>query len=228
MSIAKHGSNRWLSLALVVVGLPGLARAKDWSGHDWAQEEIELSQPGETTARAIEAARQASAASPMRITLNAVGFDIPAGSTAETYLQRVAQSGGGGYFRAEAGGDLTAALGQAATGQPATPSTSPLVVCRAVVNGEPQGAADHFPTISEVWVQTRFTNLPEGTVAQCVWLAGAKELMRSERAIGGQSGWVAFSIRTTAPQGFSPGVYTVRITAGGQLLGERQFRIGPP
>jgi len=223
----RRTTRLWL-LALVAVTV--LPAAQDWSNYDWSAEELDLSVPGENTATAMQAAQQAAAASPMRLNLSAVGFDIRPGSTAETYLQKVASVGGGSYFRAEAGGQLGAALGQAATGQSSTPTgptVGQLIVCRRLDEGEPQGAADQFPRLPEVWVKAEFTDLPENTTVVCVWTREGKEVMRSQRTAGGQSGWVAFAIKTTDPKGFPAGTYVVKLTAGNTVLGQKQFKLGP-
>ena len=121
MTVTKHGTI-FCTVALVVA-LSGLLAPvwvqaeQDWSNYDWSQEEIVLGTPGETTDQAIQTAREAVANSQMQITMSTVGFDISAGSTAEQYLQKAAQVGGGSYFRAEAGGQLAEIMGAAATGQ---------------------------------------------------------------------------------------------------------------
>jgi len=112
-----------------------------------------------------------------------------------------------------------------ATPQPGPPGT--LVVCRKVVNGQPQNAADSFTSASEVWCFATYANLPQNTTAECVWKRNGQELRRSQRTVGG-TGWVAFSINTTAAGGFQAGTYTVAITAGPQRLGSKQFTIGQP
>ena len=201
---------------------------QDWSNYDWSQEEIELGAPGQTTDEAIEEAKRAVAASSMQVSTSAVGFDIPVDSSAEKYLQQVAAVGGGGYYRAEAGGELTRIMDDATAGRPpkgATPTTGRLQVGRSLQDGALQGAADHFPNAGEVWVHATFTDIPQNTTAQCVWLRNNQEVTRSERVIGG-NGWVAFSISTTDKGGLQAGTYNVRLTAGGQLLGEKQFTIG--
>ena len=77
----------------------------------------EVSRPGETVDQADARAREAIAASSMRITVSTVGFDIPPGSEAERYLQGTARAGGGGYFTANNAGELASAMGAAASGQ---------------------------------------------------------------------------------------------------------------
>ncbi len=109
------------------------------------------------------------------------------------------------------------------TPQPGQPGT--LIVCRKVVNGQPQNAADSFTSASEVWCLATYTNIPQNTTAECVWKRNGQEITRSQRAIGG-NGWVAFSINTSAAGGLQAGTYTVAITAGTASLGTRQFTIG--
>ena len=79
-----------------------------------------LSEPGDTVESARAEAQQAMQNSNMQITISTVGFDIPAGSEAEQYLQQAAQIGGGGYFTASDSGELSAAMGAAASGQTTT------------------------------------------------------------------------------------------------------------
>jgi hypothetical protein len=78
---------------------------------------VDLSSPGETVADAVKEAQEAVANSTMKISINTVGFDLYAGSEAENYLQEIAQIGGGSYFAAADGGQLTQAMTGAATGQ---------------------------------------------------------------------------------------------------------------
>jgi len=80
-----------------------------------------LSEDGETVETARQEAQQAVANSPISITISTIGFDIPAGSEAESYLQQTSQIGGGGYFSASDSGQLSEAMGAAASGQAAGP-----------------------------------------------------------------------------------------------------------
>ncbi len=114
-----------LVVCVTLWALPAAAAETDWSTHDWSQEEIRLGTPRMTAAEAMESARLAVANSPMRISMNTVGFDIPAGSQAEVYLQSVAEVGGGSYFRAEQGGELIAAMGAATRGRGAMAPPAP-------------------------------------------------------------------------------------------------------
>ena len=83
-----------------------------------------LSAPGETVESARLEAIEAMRRSRVPMTISAIGFDIPAGSEAERYLQETAAIGGGQYFFAADGGQLTAALGAAATGQAPGPAAT--------------------------------------------------------------------------------------------------------
>lgn len=76
-----------------------------------------LSEPGENVETARQEAEEALARSSVSITISTVGFDIPAGSEAESYLRETSQIGGGAYFTATDGGELTEALGAAASGK---------------------------------------------------------------------------------------------------------------
>jgi hypothetical protein len=76
-----------------------------------------LSQPDETVETARQEAEEALATSTVNITISTVGFGIPAGSEAESYLQETSRIGGGAYFTAADGGELTEAMGAAASGQ---------------------------------------------------------------------------------------------------------------
>ena len=89
---------------LLLSSLPGQARRM-------------LTDPNDTVESARTEAQQALQASNMQVTISTVGFDIGAGSEAELYLQQVAQIGSGGYFTASDSGQLTAAMGAAASGQ---------------------------------------------------------------------------------------------------------------
>lgn len=131
--------NLWIAITLAAVA--NVAADQDWSQYDWSQEEIVLGEPGRTTDESIAIAREAVANSRMQLTMSAVGFDIREGSTAETYLQQVAQVGRGSYYRAEAGGQLAEVMGLAATGQPGTaaPSGSEAVTILAPRDGDVVG-----------------------------------------------------------------------------------------
>lgn len=82
-----------------------------------AHAQRELSAPGETVETAREEAVEAVGQSAVPMTISTVGFDIRAGSEADSYLQETAAIGGGQYFFATDGGELTAALGAAASGE---------------------------------------------------------------------------------------------------------------
>lgn len=88
---------------------------------------VDLSSPGETLADAAKEAQQAVANSTMKISINTVGFDLYAGSEAEQYLQEMAQIGGGSYFAAADGGQLTQAMTGAATGQTSGYGGTPII-----------------------------------------------------------------------------------------------------
>ena len=98
-----------IALAFAALTLPAQARRM-------------LSEDGETVETVRQEAQQAVAASPVSVTISTVGFDIPAGSEAESYLQQTSQIGDGGYFSASDSGQLTEAMGAAAAGQTAAPT----------------------------------------------------------------------------------------------------------
>jgi hypothetical protein len=226
------GTMTLLALVVVIMTGPALWAAEDWSKYDWSKEREVLGKPGETTAQAIAEAQRVSANSNMVTSMSTVGFDIPAGSTAEKYLQQAAQAGGGGYYRAEKGGQLARIMDDAAAGRPpqaATPQpgSGQLMVGRSILDGKLQGVADHFPSASELWVQATYTNVPPNSEAECVWRRNGNEINRSQRQIGG-SGWVAFSIKTTTPGGFQAGNWSVSISTAGRNLGSKPFTIGQP
>lgn len=79
-----------------------------------------LSEDGDTVETARQEAIQALQQGGVDLTISTVGFDIDAGSDAESYLQQAAQIGGGQYFSASDSGQLTEAMGAAATGQAMT------------------------------------------------------------------------------------------------------------
>ncbi|MBD3293201.1 MAG: hypothetical protein GF393_09770 [Armatimonadia bacterium] len=82
-----------------------------------------LSQEGETVESARAEAQQVVDHGQVALTISTVGFDIDAGSEAESYLQQTATIGGGGYFSASDSGELTNAMGAAAAGQTAPATT---------------------------------------------------------------------------------------------------------
>ncbi len=85
--------------------------------YDFAAEQEDLDVNGETVEEAAAEAEQALQNSHMQTTISTIGFDIPPGSEAETYLQETAQIGNGAYFTASDSGELTAAMAAAASGQ---------------------------------------------------------------------------------------------------------------
>lgn len=110
-----------IALAIcAVLAIPAAAQAK----YDFAAEDESLAVAGETVQQAADAAAQALRNSRMKVTISTVGFDISAGSEAETYLKDTAQIGGGAYFTASDSGQLAQALGSAAAGLTAT-TTAP-------------------------------------------------------------------------------------------------------
>ncbi|MFQ6097469.1 MAG: hypothetical protein ACE5O2_07035, partial [Armatimonadota bacterium] len=89
----------------------------------WAWARRSLSAEGDTVDTAFQEAQRAAQGSNMRLTLSTVGFRIAPGSSAESYLQHAARIGA--YFRAAEGGQLSEALGAAASGAagPRAPET---------------------------------------------------------------------------------------------------------
>jgi hypothetical protein len=61
----------------------------------------------------------------MQVQVSTVGLGIEHDPAAQSYLQQTAQIGGGGYFTASDTGQLSAALGAAASGQTGTAAMSP-------------------------------------------------------------------------------------------------------
>jgi hypothetical protein len=115
---------------LLVLSAMGAARleaadAPATPEYDWSLEEVDLAPGGITTDELIEEARVAASNSPMQIKMSTVGFDIGKGSTAETYLQKLADAGGGNYYRAEVGGQLTGVMNDAITGRPQGATNAP-------------------------------------------------------------------------------------------------------
>lgn len=117
----------------VLCTMPGVAHAQRM-----------LAERGETVETARQEALAAIGQGDAVMTISTVGFDIPEGSVAERYLQQVAEIGQGGYFAASDGGELTAAMGAAASGQAApvttdvtiaTPREGERVAGRVVVAG---------------------------------------------------------------------------------------------
>lgn len=99
-----------------------------------------LSDPNDTVESARVEAQQAMQNSNMQVTVSTVGFDIAAGSEAELYLQETAQIGGGGYFTASDSGQLSAAMGAAASGQTAV-ATQGTVTITSPQDGDIAGPA---------------------------------------------------------------------------------------
>lgn len=108
--------------------------------YDFSTEGEDLSVPGETVQQAGEQTAKALGQTKMKPTISTVGFDIPAGSEAEKTLQETAQIGGGAYFTASDTGQLSAALGAAASGQTSTAAPAPdAIVLTAPRNGDIAG-----------------------------------------------------------------------------------------
>lgn len=117
------------------------------------------------------------------------------------------------------------------TGDVAPPAADPysdlggLRVGTSTANGVVEGAGERFgpvPSLSTAW---KFEGLPEGTVCEAVWSRDGEELARSSREVGG-SGWVSFQI-SGGGGNLPPGDYTVTLTAGGQVVGRKSFRVAP-
>ncbi len=216
-----------LSLMLVVAVMAlGVVFSPTQAEEDPLQEEV-LSTPGETLEQSLAKAQAAATRSQMNVTVSAVGFDIPAGSEAEKYLQSTAQAGRGSYFPAKDARQLAAALGAAASGQTAaTPSA--LVVGRKVVNDKLQGEADHFPQTNELACFWEFKGMPQKTQVDGVWKRDGKEYGRRQQEVGPGNGWSWFAIRTTAAAGFPVGKWSVEIQSGSGVLARKNFTIGVP
>lgn len=91
--------------------------------------------------------------------------------------------------------------------------------------GTVEGAGDSFgqvPSLSTAW---EFEGLPAGTVCEAVWSRDGVELAASTREVSG-SGWVSFQINGGGGN-LPAGDYTVTLTAGGQVVGRKSFRITP-
>ncbi len=114
--------------------------------------------------------------------------------------------------------------GTPGTEPPPSAETGDLVVCREVVDGNPQGVADSFDQISKIYALYRFENLPQNTLARVSWKRGGEEFSPGQREIGG-TGWVWFSVSTDRAGGFEPGQYEVTITAGDRVARKR-FTVG--
>lgn len=108
---------KYLTLILVTLVLSLALTVAQAQQYDLAAEAEELAVNGETVQQAGKATEQALQASPMKLTISTVGFDIAPGSDAEKALKETAQIGGGGYFTAQDSGQLISALGAAASGQ---------------------------------------------------------------------------------------------------------------
>lgn len=127
-----------ISILTVVLALActlALAQKK----YDFSAEGEDLSVPGETVQQAGDQAAKALTQAKMKPTISTVGFDIPAGSEAEKTLQETAQIGGGAYFTANDAGQLSAALGAAASGQVVAAAAPDTVVLTAPKNGDVAG-----------------------------------------------------------------------------------------
>lgn len=228
---------RYLLPLLAVIAATGVSVAQDWdtydwSNYDWSLETIELGTPTMTTDESIADAQQAAAESPMQMTLSAVGFDIPAGSTAEQYLQVVSEAGGGSYYRAEAGGGLARIMDDAATGRAPTPQTpaptaGELVICREVVNGAPVGVGTAFNAVPEVTLFHSYRGQAAGQ-AEAIWFRDGAELTRSTTQIQGGDGYAWFTLRGGGGGMLPDGRYEVALTMPGRPAVLTSFTIGQP
>ena len=102
--------------------------------------------------------------------------------------------------------------------------TADLVVCRDVVDDQPQGVADSFDQISRIYAFLNYEELPEGTTAQVSWKRGGQEFSTGERELGG-TGWVWFSVSTGRAAGYEPGQYEVTVTTGTRVA-RKSFVVG--
>ena len=202
----------------------------DWSNYDWSLEEIELGTPDMTTDEAIEEAVRAAASSSMVVAASTVGFDIPAGSTAEQYLEVLSEVGGGSYYRAEAGGQLTQIMEDAATGRPPTPqipTAGDLVICREVVNGTPVGVGTNFERVPEITLFHSYRDQAPGQ-AEVVWFRDGNELTRSTTEIQGGDGYAWFTVRGGGGNLLPDGRYEVALSMPGRPVARVSFTLGQP
>ncbi len=204
----------------------------DWSNYDWSLEEIELGTPDMTTDEAIEEAVRAAASSSMVVAASAVGFDIPAGSTAEQYLEVLSEVGGGSYHRAETGGGLSQVMADAASGRPSTPHTptptaGELVICREVVNGTPVGVGTTFERLPEVTLFHSYRGQAPGQ-AEVVWFRDGNELTRSTTQIQGGDGYAWFTVRGGGGNLLPDGRYEAALSMPGRPVARVSFTLGQP
>lgn len=206
----------------------------DWSNYDWSLEEIELGTPDMTTDEAIEEAVRAAASSSMAVAASAVGFDIPAGSTAEQYLEVLSEVGGGSYHRAETGGGLSQVMADAASGRPSTPHTptptasiGDLVICREVVNGTPVGVGTAFERLPEITLFHSYRGQAPGQ-AEVVWFRDGNELTRSTTQIQGGDGYAWFTVRGGGGNLLPDGRYEAALSMPGRPVARVSFTLGEP
>lgn len=111
---------------------------------------------------------------------------------------------------------------EAGTANPPPPDVGDIAVGTGVSNGAVENAATSFTAPTSISCLSNFTNMPQNTMAVAVWTRDGQEMIRGERPIGG-TGWVSFGITNAA--GLPPGQYTVTITANGQVLARKSFRV---
>ena len=99
-----------------------------------------------------------------------------------------------------------------------------MAVGTGVSNAAVENASDTFTAPQKVSCLSNFTNVAQNTQAVAAWTRDGQEVIRGERVIGG-TGWVSFSITNSA--GLAPGTYTVTITAGGNVLARKSFKVLP-
>jgi hypothetical protein len=92
-------------------------------------------------------------------------------------------------------------------------------------DGKTTGISEQFTRPQRLAATQHFRDVPKGSLALAVWICDGQELRRTERALGGSSGWVSFALMTQDTRGLPPGRYTLAISIGGEVLGRKSFTV---
>ena len=157
---------------------------------------------------------------------SAGGAGAPSGGEAAGSRSEGAQAGPAGGSAGTGGTQPggAGASGRSAAGQE-LPDFGGLQVGIDSADGKTTGISEQFTRPQRLAATQHFRDVPKGSLALAVWICDGQELRRTERALGGSSGWVSFALMTQDTRGLPPGRYTLTISIGGEVLGRKSFTV---
>ena len=144
----------------------------------------------------------------------------PSGGEAAGSRSEGAQAGPAGGTQPGGAG----ASGRSAAGEE-LPDFGGLQVGTDAADGRTTGISEQFTRPRRLAATQHFQDVPKGSLALAVWICDGQELRRTERVLGGSTGWVSFALMTQDARGLPPGRYTLTISIGGEVLGRKSFTV---